>query len=252
MDDDSDSTTMVRRGGVEGARRVDAGAGAGADPAGAGVHPAAVRRGGDACDALPVGALLAALESVALGVALLDDEMRLVYANAAARTLLAACGLAIVAMELRCADGATQAAWLAAVRDACRRDQRQLVDVGLRGRQRPVAVVPLTVADGRRWAGVIVGRDELCGPLELQMFASRHRLTHAEGEVLRKLALGSRAADIAAAHGVALSTVLTQVAALRSKTLASSVRDVLAMLARLPPLRCAHAWSLRREGGDAR
>jgi hypothetical protein len=41
---------------------------------------------------------------------------------------------------------------------------------------------------------------------------------------------------VASAHGVALSTVRSQIGSIRLKTGAASIRDLLAQVARLPPL----------------
>jgi DNA-binding CsgD family transcriptional regulator len=180
------------------------------------------RPAADDDDATLIDLLLAGLEGSAQGVALFDSGYRLVYCNGSARVTL----------------GAAQrsAAWMDALRHVCQLGRRYLLEVQDGGRPRFAVLAPVEF-NSRRWAFVMLGRDELCGTLELQMFASRHRLTLAESQVLHKLSLGLKPAEIATAHGVALSTVMTQVAALRAKTLSTSVRHLLCTLSRLPALR---------------
>jgi DNA-binding CsgD family transcriptional regulator len=184
--------------------------------------------------------LLAGLDTLAQGVALVDQEFRVAYANASARATLARCGWLVVGGQLRCARPADQALWSQALHKVCGSERRELIELCAGDAPTFAALVPAP-GPGRCWAFVTFGRDELCGALELQLFASRHGLTYAECEVLRKLSLGLKATEIAQAHGVAISTVLTQVAAVRAKTLCSSVRQLLSRLSRLPQLRSALA-----------
>ena len=183
-----------------------------------------------------LGPLLAGLDLAGCGLALFDDDARLVYLNASARSTFARLGWSVVDMGLRSNRGRDHDALLQAVRKSCLRGQRHLIELLFGTLTHFAAVIPIASGD-RRWAVVTLGREELCGALELQMFASHHGLTYSENEVLRKLSSGLRAADIATARGVALSTVLTQISSLRSKTLAASVRELLCMVSRLPPLR---------------
>ncbi len=83
---------------------------------------------------------------------------------------------------------------------------------------------------------MVFGREELCGSVELQMFALQHQLTHAETQVLRQLTRGLSASAIALEHGVGCNTILTQVAAIRAKTSCPSIRSLMATLARMPPM----------------
>ena len=58
----------------------------------------------------------------------------------------------------------------------------------------------------------------------------------AEVHVLQALCTGLPPARIAAQFGVKLATVRTQVAAIRSKTDAASIRDLVSRVASLPPI----------------
>lgn len=80
----------------------------------------------------------------------------------------------------------------------------------------------------------LLGRQTLCNPLALQWFAQCHELTTAESKVLRQLCEGLEPSEIAARQGVALSTVRSQIGAIRTKTGQDSIRALLNVLGRLP------------------
>ena len=98
-----------------------------------------------------------------------------------------------------------------------------------------VAIMPIDKPDGRRWLLCLLGRESLGNPLTLQWFAQSFELTNAESAVLRLLGSGLLPAEVARRHGVALSTVRTQIRVIREKTGARSIRSLLESLAKLPP-----------------
>lgn len=129
---------------------------------------------------------------------------------------------------------------------------QQLMDgiaCGLRGRRRllylkndahtlPVAVVPLTHAleDPAGSVLLLLSRQRAGDNLALQMFAREHSLTPTEESVLRALCDGREVDEIAVQHGVAESTVRTQVRALRDKTGATGIRHLVQRVMTLPPV----------------
>lgn len=179
-------------------------------------------------------ALQAGLDRLAHGVALLDAAGTVRFANTSARSLWSRLGWAPRA------DGAPlrlPACWAHALVQVCAKGKRELLRVGMPDESTiSVVLSPLAMAQ-EQLAFAVFGRDELCGSVELQMFALRHQLTHAETTVLRQLCRGLNAAGIARDHGVARTTVLTQIAAIRAKTQSTSVRGLLDALARMPPVR---------------
>ena len=179
--------------------------------------------------------LVAGIEGLAHGLALLDDECQLLYCNTAARTKLTVSGWTMRGGAFCGPPPPHHGAWGAKVRQVCLRRMRQLFEVGSGEAASMAALVPV-LSTGRRCALLVLGRDELCGALELQLFAAMHKLSYAEGQVLRQLSLGLSPAQIAQRHGVAACTVLTQVAAVRAKTRSPSVRHLLAQLSRIPAL----------------
>lgn len=94
------------------------------------------------------------------------------------------------------------------------------------------AVVPL----GESGALVIGGRSSLCQALSIDGFARQCGLTSSEAQVLHALCAGQSPTQIARERGVKLSTVRTQLGALRTKVGASDIRAVVRLVATLPPM----------------
>ena len=191
----------------------------------------------------PVGdALLPLLEpmlnAVDYGMAVLGGDTALLYINRAGRAAFTAFdSWTLSERQLVCNDGALREGWLRALHQARDRGLRSLVDLALEPTARYAAVAPLPGIPGHVF--VAIGRQQTFGSLETQLFASRHRLTATETRVLECLCGGMAPAEIAHAHGVALSTISTQVVSIRGKTGAASIRALLQAVSRLPPLRPA-------------
>jgi DNA-binding CsgD family transcriptional regulator len=187
--------------------------------------------------------LLAGLDGLAHGVALFDIRGRLRYANANAQALLAR----LQAQEQGKArvEGSSERPrrWADALNRVCSRGLRELFEIAGAAGGAGIAYAALVpvMTQGERLAFVTFGKDDICGPVELQMFASRYGLTSMECRVLRLLCRGNKATEIALLHGVSKSTVLTQIAAVRSKTQSRSVRELMDTLSRMPPLNPALA-----------
>lgn len=181
-----------------------------------------------------IGLLLAAaLDEVDYGLALADPEARPLHLNHRAGQWLAEGGaLALRDGRIAAQDTQDAAAFTRAVRDAAERGLRRLITVGRGDARRCAAVVPVQPGV----AALMIGRSSLCEDLSLQCFARAHALSDAETRVLAGLGRGQAPAAIAQDHGVALSTVRTQVGAIRAKTGAGSIRDLLRMVAALPPM----------------
>jgi DNA-binding CsgD family transcriptional regulator len=187
--------------------------------------------------------LLAGLDGLAHGVALFDISGRLRYANANAHALLTR--LQAQEQGRARAEGASERPrrWADALNRVCHRGLRELFEIasGAGGTSVAYAAMVPVMTEGERLAFVTFGKDDICGPVELQMFASRYGLTSMECRVLRQLCRGHKATEIALLHGVSKSTVLTQIAAVRSKTQSRSVRELMDTLSRMPPLNPALA-----------
>jgi DNA-binding CsgD family transcriptional regulator len=175
------------------------------------------------------------VEHLAQGIAVLDQDSNVLFANAAARTATSRAGWRIKNDRLLCRLATERQAWSDALLRTCHTGHHALLELHAKGAEASVFVslAPLHVA-GLPLAIATFEREHLCGPLELQLFASRHGLTLAENHVLQRLCSGQRSAQIALEHGVSLTTVLTQIAAIRVKTRRDSVLALLHKLSRLP------------------
>lgn len=118
-------------------------------------------------------------------------------------------------------------------------NRRSLIKLGEGPHIETVAVVPLPTGplDHPDSAILLVfGKQQVCEALSVEHFARVHNLTHAEGMVLTALCDGEEPGAIAKRFGVAVSTVRTQIASVRLKTQAASIRDLVRQVAMLPPI----------------
>lgn len=184
-------------------------------------------------DATPL--VMAGVECLGHGLAVFDAHTRLHYANGAALTLLRQLGWSSGELGSPCQ---LPARWLDALAKVCSKGRRELAPLP-RGEPRGHAALVPIESGGQPLAFVIFSREELCGAVELELFALRHGMTLAEGEVLRQLCHGMAAAAIARSRQVSVSTVLSQISAIRQKTSCRTVRQLLHALSRMPQLRAA-------------
>lgn len=178
--------------------------------------------------------LAAALDEIDYGIVLLGADSQVRHANQAARDELdEQHPLVLLHGELRARRGADAQALLAALHEARQRGLRRLLTMGDGAQQASVSVVPLGVPGATL---VIIGKRQVGAELAVQGFARLHGLTGSEARVLARLVAGARPAAIAEEHGVALSTVRTQIGSIRLKTGAASIRALVEQVARLPPM----------------
>ena len=83
---------------------------------------------------------------------------------------------------------------------------------------------------------LIFAKHQMCDTTMVTLFARESGLTSAEGQVLAHVCKGLRPAQIAAHQGVQVSTVRTQLRAIRHKTASDSMRDLVRKVSTLPPL----------------
>lgn len=178
--------------------------------------------------------LSAALDEIDYGIVLVGADGAAHHANEAALAELdAQHPLVLLHGELRARRNADAQQLLAALHDAQARGLRRLLTFGEGAQQVSVSVVPLGMPGATL---VILGKRQMGADLAVQGFARLHRLTGGETRVLAALCAGSRPSEIAVEHGVALSTVRSQISSIRLKTGAASIRALLAQVAVLPPL----------------
>ena len=121
-----------------------------------------------------------------------------------------------------------------------RRGLRKLLTLGQGAHRVSISVVPLAggAAEGADEALtlLVLGKRQVCEHLPLRAYARSVGLTDAETRVLEQLCAGLPPAEIARAGGVKIATVRTQIGTARAKTGAGSIRELISMVALLPPL----------------
>lgn len=124
-----------------------------------------------------------------------------------------------------------------AIEHACR-GQRRLVLLHADGRELPVAFIPLShpLETDAPSVLVLLSRQSACDNLAVRMFARSQGLSPSEESVMIGLCRGLSVSDIAKAHGVAPSTIRSQVKSLREKTGCASVRHLMQRINSLPPV----------------
>ena len=185
------------------------------------------------------------LDEVDYGMLLVDHDAQVLHLNHAARLELdREHPLQMLGQTLR-AHRAQDVAPLYDALAAAQRGLRQLLPLGDPAQGVNVSVLPLPAATGRRGEDggnatlIVLGKRQVCQQLSVQGYARSVGLTPAETRVLELLCAGVRPTQLALKHGIALSTVRTQISSIRTKTGACSIGALLHKLAALPPLRCA-------------
>ena len=191
----------------------------------------------------------ALLDEIALGLIVCDRHGQLQFANPAADQELASERvLRRLGQSLRCA-GPASSALDSALRKAATKGVRQLLTLANGGDSLMVAVVPLAMDSGPEpLLMLVLGRRGACSVLGLEMLSSVYGLTLAERRVLCGLVDDVSPRDIAASGGVSLSTVRTQIAAIRTKFGVRNIEGVLIRAAEVPMV----PGALRRQAAHQR
>lgn len=175
--------------------------------------------------------LARALDEVDYGIVLARADATIVHANHHARRALEGeHPLQLLGQRLRTRETQDLGRLYDALLAAAERQRRCLLTLG-RGTQ-PLAVVPVDAGV----AAVLLGKAKVCEDLSIECFARSHDLTPAETRVLMALGAGVAPVEIAQHQGVKLSTVRTQIGAIRDKTGAASINALVHRVASLPPM----------------
>lgn len=185
-------------------------------------------------EALSMGRLLAcALDELDYGILLLDGQGQVLHLNHRARQMLEGThALQLLATQLRTRDPRDSATLQDALQAAAGRGLRKLLAFGKGGGRQLAALVPVEPGV----AALMLGKDRVCEDLSIQAFARTYALTAAETRVLIALGAGARPTEIAREQGVKLSTVRTQIGAIREKTGAEGITALVRLVAALPPM----------------
>lgn len=219
---------------------------------------------------LPLGLLQAVLNQVDYGLAVVDAQThRLIFANAQAQSALycdstQASGLCVKHGYLHARDTQHAESLSTALAKTATR-VRGLLRLGGTGSEQSVAIMPLagfampatawhsrvtgesddeydcvdakdTTAQESNLALLVFAKQQLCDTTTVTLFARESGLTSAEGQVLAQVCKGLRPAQIATHQGVQVSTVRTQLRAIRHKTASDSMRELVRKVSSLPPV----------------
>lgn len=198
---------------------------------------------------LTAACLTALIDELDVGLIVCRADGTLVHANAAGwRELDDQDAITLRSADLVAAVAPEQQAPLRQAMDAASRGRRQLVLLRGHGARLMVAVQPMSSRPGApERVLLILGRRRVATALMVEMLCRRQGVTAAEQRVLEGLLEGLSAQELARQFDVELSTVRTQVSALRSKLGVKRIDDALLLLAELPPM----ASALRLGGGRA-
>ncbi len=178
------------------------------------------------------------LDEVGWGVLILDRGHELTYANPIARRALGG-AIALANGRLVACRSEDQEPLRRALTRA-RGGLRTMLSLASGSAATMAAIVPLRGADSThdddRDVLVLLSRQVAADPVVIQLFACSHALTEAEVRVLSLLCNGACPNDIASELGVAISTIRTQLGAIRAKTRTGSLRELAHRIAALPPM----------------
>ncbi len=190
---------------------------------------------------------LALMDQIECGLIAADAQGQLLHANRAARReLKSGRVLRLVGERLSCAVGG-QSELAAALQEAAVKQRSRLLWIGEGAERLMLVAMPMRgerngEGGGRPTALLMLGRRSLCSPLGLEMMSIRYGLTLAERRVLRALVASQSAREIASDHGVALSTVRTQIQAIRHKVGVRNIDALLLRAAQVPPVGSWHEF----------
>ncbi|HNT40216.1 MAG TPA: LuxR C-terminal-related transcriptional regulator [Rubrivivax sp.] len=202
----------------------------------------AVYRGPERRAPVPAGAaetpwLALMLDEIDYGMLLLGEAGKVLHANHAARAELDAEHPLLLRGNELLARRPADATLLLEAMQAAGRGLRRLLMLGA-PQAVSIAVVPLAARLGAlpQATLLLLGKKRVCERLSVQCFARSHGLTAAEARVLEALCQGLDPRAVAAQHGVGLATVRTQIGSIRAKTGAQSIRELVRLVAVLPPM----------------
>lgn len=180
--------------------------------------------------------LLALLDQLDTGFIVVDAHARILLANEAARHEISDGGVLQREDGVLSVDGPSLLKLRRAVAEAVESQRHDLLNLRSGDHTLIVAVQPLRTRGHAPLALVLLQRRQVCPDLAIEMLASQHALTLAEKRVLSGLLQGRRVQALAAEHRVQVSTVRSQVAALRTKFGVQRLEDLVRLAAELPPM----------------
>lgn len=182
--------------------------------------------------------LLRVLDEVDYGVLIIDVQGTILHANHLARHELASGRVLVSYGNSLLGSNAEFTSQMQTAMEAAFRGQRRLVLLNKGGRELSLAFTPLShpLEADTPTVLVMLSRQSTCDNLAVRMFARTIALSPSEEAVLMGLCRGLEIPEIAAEHGVAPSTIRSQIKTLREKAGTPSIRRLLQRINSLPPV----------------
>lgn len=182
--------------------------------------------------------LLRVLDEVDYGVLIIDAQGTILHANHLARHELASGRMLVSYGNNLLGSNAEFTAQMQTATEAAFRGQRRLVLLTKGERELSLAFTPLShpLEADTPTVLVMLSRQSACDNLAVRMFARTIGLSPSEEAVLMGLCRGLEIPEIAAEHGVAPSTIRSQIKTLREKAGSPSIRRLLQRINSLPPV----------------
>lgn len=182
--------------------------------------------------------LLRVLDEVDYGMLIIDAQGTILHANHLARHELASARMLLAYGNTLLGSNAEFTAQMQVAMDAAFRGQRRLALLNKGERELALTFTPLShplEADAPTVL-VMLSRQSTCDNLAVRMFARTIGLSPSEEAVLMGLCRGLEIPEIASEHGVAQSTIRSQIKTLREKAGSPSIRRLLQRINSLPPV----------------
>lgn len=182
--------------------------------------------------------LLRALDEVDYGMLIIDAQGAILHANHLARHELASAHMLVSHGNTLLGSNAAFTAQVHLAMEAAFRGQRRLALLNKGSRELAMTFTPLSHPLEAEAPTVLVmlSRQSACDNLAVRMFARAIGLSPSEEAVLMGLCRGLEIPEIASRHGVAPSTIRSQIKTLREKAGTQSMRRLLQRINSLPPV----------------
>jgi DNA-binding CsgD family transcriptional regulator len=182
--------------------------------------------------------LLRVMDEIDYGVLVIDGHGRLRHANHLARHEMASGRLIVCHGNVLLGTTTEYTEMIQSAMEQALRGQRKLLLLEKDDKELSMAFIPLShpLESDAPSVLVLLSRQSACENLAVRMYARAQHLSPSEESVMMGLCRGLSIPDIAQNHGVAQSTVRSQIKALREKTGCSSIRKLLQRVNSLPPV----------------
>jgi DNA-binding CsgD family transcriptional regulator len=194
--------------------------------------------------ALQAAVLMCMLDEIDYGLMVLGADAQILLENQAARLELGGEQFVRRRQDRLAPSSMRHGAKIEAALEDVRRGRRSLVTLSDSDGELALSFVPLHSSaqptaqiEGAPLALLILGKRDAVEVPKLQQYGHLHGLTGAERALLPAIIRGSSVKIIAEQQRVAVNTVRTQLASIRDKTGAKSLRTLAARLTSLPPIR---------------